>query len=65
MAFAGGHRYGADTATPYPILFTDPGSPTYNFLLNVATKWSEVLATVHDVTGMPWWATVVVRDWCS
>jgi hypothetical protein len=44
---------------PYPIWMFDPQGPYYSFFLSVARTFAGILENVHDVTGLPWWGTVV------
>ena len=44
---------------PYPIWLFDPAGSWYSFFLSVARTFAGILENVHDVTGLPWWGTVV------
>lgn len=49
-----------DSDTPYPIWFLDPEGPAYATVLQVARAGADALATLHEVTGLPWWSTIIV-----
>jgi hypothetical protein len=49
-----------DVDKPYPIWFLDQDGGSYKFLLSVARTFSGILESIHDVTGLPWWGTIVL-----
>lgn len=54
----GAVRYGAGTENPYPIYWLDPEGGAYRFVLSVASRSADVIGTFHDVSGLPWWASI-------
>lgn len=54
----GAARYGAGTDNPYPIYWLDPEGASYRFVLGIASRAADVIGGIHEVTALPWWATI-------
>jgi membrane protein insertase Oxa1/YidC/SpoIIIJ len=55
----GSHEYSVLSDTPYPIWMLEPNGATYQTVLWLARHSSELLNSVHDASGLPWWATIL------
>ena len=56
------YDYDINSDHPYPIYFMDPEGPWYPVFYNIAKNFGAVLEHWHELTGTPWWATIVVRS---
>jgi hypothetical protein len=55
-----GYEFDFHSDHPYPIWLMDPEGDWYPRVYKVAQASGEVLTWWHELTGFPWWATIVV-----